>query len=322
MYFSRAIDQLRAAGEDTRLRILALLSRSDLTVSELVRCLDQLQPRVSRHLKILVEAELVEPYQEGSWRFYRIPQVPSWLGKIIDCLEGPEIDADLRALQQIRSDRADRARAYFADNAEQWNAVRRLHIDDHEIENALLSMAPASFDHFLDLGTGTGRMLALFAPRFRQATGYDASPEMLSLARVEVQAAGLTNVHLRQRDILKPDDITPGIADVVCLHHVLHFLAEPQRAFGVAALALKPGGCLLVADFAPHGREELRETYAHRRLGFSTEEIAGYASGAGLALADEQRLEPTDADGLTSVLWRFDKKPIISQKMKSEAIHA
>lgn len=322
MEFSASLEKLRAVGEESRLRIVALLRRSDLTVSELTRCLGQLQPRVSRHLKILVEAGIVVAYQEGSWRFYRLAEVPPWLSALLDDLRGAEIDGDLAALQSVRSERAARAAEYFAANAEAWDALRRLHIEDGEIERALLELAPARVGSFLDLGTGTGRMLTVFSDRYSEGFGYDTSPEMLAMARVRLEDAGLRHAQLRRRDILKPDQIPAEQADLVCLHHVLHFLAEPERAVAAAASALRPGGSLLIADFAPHMREELREEHAHRRLGFATEEISAYAGRMGLELAAERVLKPDDPEALVSMIWRFDKPAQSADKRTGEAAHA
>jgi len=320
--FASSLDHLRAVGEETRLRIVALLRHSDLTVTELVRCLDQLQPRVSRHLKILVSAGIVAPYQEGAWRFYRLASLPSWLDALLDELAGDELEPDLEILQAVRADRSAKAQAYFADNAEAWDAVRRLHVDDAVIERELLDVAPPVINRFLDLGTGTGRMLSLFAPRYTEAAGYDSSPEMLAVARTRLDQEGVKRVQLRRRDILKPDQIAAGSADVICFHHVLHFLAEPARAIAVAAEALSPGGSLLIADFAPHAREELRGTYAHRRLGFGTEEIQSYANEAGLNLVTERRLEPNRDEGLVSMIWRFDKLLTEQQSQTDGVVHA
>lgn len=322
MDFAPTLEHLRAVGEETRLRIVALLRSSDLTVSELVRCLGQLQPRVSRHLKILVEAGVVDAYQEGAWRFYRIAMLPDWLWAMIEQVDGAELVADHKALQQVRRERAERAAAYFAANAEGWDAVRRLHVDSLEIERALLDLAPTWSEHFLDLGTGTGRMLTVFNGRYEEAFGFDMSPEMLAVARVRLDEAGLRNVQLRRRDILKADHIPAEQANLVCIHHVLHFLAEPERAIAAGAAALKPGGTLLVADFAPHMREELRERYAHRRLGFCTDEITMFAARLGLTLQAERALKPEDSDGLVSMIWRFDKCADRSRAAAEKVVHA
>lgn len=322
MLFGQCLDQLRAAGEETRLRMLALLARGDLTVSELTRILDQLQPRVSRHLRILVDAGLITPYQEGAWRFYRLADLPEWLEACLDNLEGEEIAADLAALDEVRANRARRAAAFFAENAESWDALRKLHTDDGEIERALLDLAPRKIDRFIDLGTGTGRMLVVFKDRYRDAVGYDLSPEMLAVARVRLEEVQVQNARVRRLDILDPDDIPAASADLVCLHHVLHFLGEPERAVAVAASVLRPGGILLIADFASHDLEELRERYAHRRLGFDSGDIHTFAEHAGLRLERETTLQPGAEGNLVSKIWRLSKPSVesILSRSREEAL--
>lgn len=307
MHFGTSLEQLRAAGEETRLRVLWLLQRGDLTVTEIARSLDQLQPRVSRHLRILVDAGLIEAYQEGSWRFYRSARLPSWLAAMLPDLEGEEVDELEAALAEVRDERARRAAEYFAENAADWDALRRLHTDDHLIEEVMLDLAPDRVDSFADLGTGTGRMLVLFSGRYREAIGYDLSPEMLAVARVRLEEAGVRNASVRRSDILKADQVAAHSADLVTLHHVLHFLGEPERAVAIAASVLRPGGTLLIADFASHNLEELRERYAHRRLGFNTDEVQSFAQRANLLLREEATLEPSHGPGLISKIWRLDK---------------
>lgn len=307
MLFPEGLDQLRAAGEATRLRTLALLSEGDLTVSELTRVLEQSQPRVSRHLRVLVDAGLIEPYQEGSWRFYRLADIDPWLASFLATLSGEECDADAAAFEAIRQDRAAKAAAFFAQNAEQWDALRQLHIDDRLIEEAMLDAAPSRFDRLLDLGTGTGRMLALFADRYKEGLGIDVSPEMLAIARVKLDEADVRHASVRRRDFSRVDEIPENSADVVCVHHVLHFLGEPSRAIAAAARALTPGGLALITDFAPHALEELRERYAHRRLGFSEDEIGTYAHACGMMLSDVTTLNPETPGGLVSKIWLLEK---------------
>ncbi|MCQ8184432.1 ArsR/SmtB family transcription factor [Parvularcula maris] len=308
--FDVSLEQLRAAGEDTRLRILYLLSHGDLTVTELTVCLDQLQPRVSRHLRILVDAGLIVPHQEGAWRFYRLAkEAASWLPGLLERLEGAAVTAAAKALAKVRADRAERAAAYFAQNAEQWDALRRLHTDDRLIEEAMLELAPSKIGRFVDLGTGTGRMLVLFADRYGEGIGYDLSPEMLAVARVRLEEAGVRNASVRRQDILDVagiDDMVEG-ADLVCIHHVLHFLGEPGVAVQAAARKLAPGGTLLIADFAHHEHTELQEAFAHRRLGFEDQEIADYAQDAGVFVDRDVDLPPETSDGLVAKIWRLNK---------------
>ena len=301
--FDHLLAQLRAAGEATRLRTLCLLREGELTVTELTEILGQSQPRVSRHLKVLADAGLVERFQEGAWVFYRLSAEATG-GALSDLLTAKGVEApaeDLAELEHIRERRAEAAAAYFAAHAEEWEALRSLHIADEDIERALLEFVDEPIDTFIDLGTGTGRMLMLFADKYQQGLGFDTSPEMLSVARAQLVHASLTHAQVRRGDFLS--DELPGDADVVCLHHVLHYLSAPERAIAVAARSLRPGGKILVADFAPHDHEDLRETNAHRRLGFSDEEIAAWAKRSGLMVTGDRRFDPPLPGGLVSRVW-------------------
>ena len=301
--FDHLLSQLRAAGEATRLRLLCLLRDGELTVTELTEILDQSQPRVSRHLKVLADAELVERFQEGAWVFYRL-STEAVSGRVSELLNAEGVDApaeDLEALERIRERRAEAAATYFAEHAKEWEALRSLHIADEDIERALLEFVDEPIDTFIDLGTGTGRMLMLFADKYQQGLGFDTSPEMLSVARAQLVNASLTHAQVRRGDFLS--DELPGDADIVCLHHVLHYLSAPERAITAAANALRPGGKVLVADFAPHDHEDLRETNAHRRLGFSDEEIGAWARRNDLAVTGDRRFDPPLPGGLVSRVW-------------------
>jgi ArsR family transcriptional regulator len=148
----------------------------------------------------------------------------------------------------------------------------------------------------LDLGTGTGRLLELFAPLYARAVGVDMSRDMLAVARANLDRAGLTRVQVRQADIfLLP---TPaGHFDFVSLHQVLHYLDDPAAAIREAARALAPGGRLLIADFAPHELEFLREEHNHLRLGFSHEQLREWLEAAGLEVDRMVDLKPDPASG-------------------------
>ncbi|ADM08541.1 hypothetical protein PB2503_02317 [Parvularcula bermudensis HTCC2503] len=307
--FAHTLSALRAAGEHSRLRLLLLLHKGELTVTELTSLLGQSQPRVSRHLKVLAEAGLVERFQEGTWVFYRL--APGAVDSAIAPIFAPGgvalLDEDQAAFEDIQSRRAALAAAYFAEKAEEWEDLRRRHIPETEIETALLSMAPDEVDVFLDLGTGTGQMLSVFADRCQSGIGVDVSPEMLMIARSRVLASGAGHLQLRRGDFLV-DPLPQGV-DLVCLHHVLHFLAAPEAAIGVAAKALGARGQILIADFAPHDHEDLREAHAHRRLGFSSAEIAEWGARHRLVLTDDRELAAPLSGGLVTKLWRLEKAP-------------
>lgn len=305
------VNLLKTAGEHTRLRLLALLSRNDLTVSDLIEILGQSQPRISRHLRLLAEAGLLERYQEGAWAYFRATEdgapaefVASLLAHMSE--NDPQIVRDLQRLETVRAKRAEKASAYFSSNAEEWSAIRSLHVDEKKIESAMLKLVGrGKFQTHLDLGTGTGRLLQLFSDHAVRSVGIDASRDMLAVARANLEEAGLSRIQVRQGDILNLP--TPeGQYDLVTIHQVLHYLDDPQRAVREAAKALRPGGRLLIVDFAPHGLEFLREDHAHLRLGFPAEQVSGWLEAAGLEVLDCQKLAAKDTparDSLTVTLW-------------------
>ncbi len=302
---------LRAAAEATRIRILFILSHGELNVSELTHILQQSQPRVSRHLKLMVEAGLLDRHKEGNWVLFRLRDegLGGALGRaVVDMLPGGEqaLAADLLRLEQVRHQRAERARHYFQENAADWARLRSLHVDEVEVEAAMRAMVgPAPVSALIDLGTGTGRMLELFAGQAGQLNGIDQSPAMLAIARAHLDQAGLARAQLRQSDIYALP-FANGAADLVTIHQVLHYLDDPHKALVEAARILRPGGRLLLADFAPHELEELRSDHAHRRLGISAEQMSRWLARAGLKLEAHEVLPPPwlkTSQGLTVSLW-------------------
>jgi ubiquinone/menaquinone biosynthesis C-methylase UbiE len=315
--FEALLASLQAAGEVTRLRLIGLLSEAELTVSELVAILGQSQPRVSRHLKLLVEAGLAERQREGAWAFYRLADIGGALARALIARvdpADPTFAADRARLAAARQARRKQAAAYFADRAADWDAIRALHAPESRVEAAIMAMVgDRPIRGLLDLGTGTGRMLELLAPRADRAVGVDMSPAMLAVARARIDQSGLRNVQLRQGDLYAPP-VERDAYDLVVIHQVLHFLDDPARALAEAARTLRPSGRLLVVDFAAHGEEFLREAYAHRRLGFADEEIAGFIADAGLAEVAAERVAPAagEPDKLTVALWLARDRRIIA----------
>lgn len=304
------LNGLRAIAEPTRLRILALCAGGELTVTELCQILGQSQPRVSRHLKLLVEADVLERHREGSWVFYRAGSrlANSALARAVMELlpeEDDTVTRDRERLRAVMTARAERAQEYFRDNAEQWDSIRRLHVDDTEVAAALLRVIGDRRDFdLLDIGTGTGRVLEVLSDRFRTATGVDASPEMLSVARTNIDRLGLSNCHVRMADMYQLPFQGESF-DVIVIHMVLHFAEDPAAAIKEAARVLTKGGRIIIADFLPHHVDALRDEHAHRRLGFSHEEIEGWMQAAGLTLGTPVEL---NGDPLTVCLWSGEKK--------------
>lgn len=303
------VGQLRAAGEITRARILALLAHGEMSVGELAQVLNQSQPRLSRHLKFLTGAGLVERLPEGAWVFYRLP-AEGQARAMVDSLNAtidpadPELRRDLERLGGVKGGRAEAAEAYFSRVADDWDRLRALHYSEDEIEKAVLAAAgPGPFDLVVDFGTGTGRMLALFADKARRVEGIDLSHQMLTVARTKLQQAGAANASVRHGDATA-SPYGDRSADLVIIHQVLHFLDDPARALTEAARVLKPGGRLVVVEFAPHTLEHLRTDHAHRHLGVSEQDLARWAGKAGLAVHSAKTFgAPGGEKGIAVTVW-------------------
>jgi len=314
MSFSLAelVDVLRAAGEPTRLRILALLRREELSVMELCQILGQSQPRVSRHLKLLAEAGLVQRFPDGAWVFYRLTLADDLRALVEHALDRisaaePVTTLDLERLNRVRQSREAEAAAYFERNAGHWDEVRSLYVDESEVERAILeATGPGPFSRMVDLGTGAGRMLTLLGDRVRSALGLDLSQQMLNIARRAVAEAGLERCELRHGDILFTGLPSRG-ADLVVIHRVLHFLSDPRAAVNEAARLVASGGRLLIVDFAPHNLEYLRQAHQHRRLGLSDDEVARWCNDGGLTEPKAIALPPHTSNGLTVKIWLSER---------------
>lgn len=281
------LQALRAAAEPTRLRILGLCGHGELTVTDLVNILGQSQPRVSRHLRLLVEAGLLDRYQEGNWAWYRMADhglAGELAHQLIDLIpeDDPALALDLGRLEQVKADRARAAEAYFRENAARWDEVRALHVDQQKVDAALKkALFGAPVDELLDIGTGTGSILEMAGPRVKSAVGVDTSREMLSVARLSLDRAGLRNCQVRQADMYALP-FPAGRFDMVTLHMVLHYAEDPGRAVMEAARVLRPGGRMVVVDFAPHDMTSLQVEHAHRWLGFDSGATARFFDRAGL----------------------------------------
>jgi ArsR family transcriptional regulator len=294
----------QSLADPTRLRILALLRAMELSVGELAQVLGQSQPRVSRHVKILIDAGLAERRKEGSWVFLSLcAERAQPLFTLLDSWgegDSDQIAADVARLAAVQADRAAAAERYFASHAADWDQLRSLHIAESEVEAAVArALGDRPIGQLIDIGTGTGRMIELFGRAARRALGVDRSPEMLRLARVKLAQAGIQSAELRQGDMYALP-VASGSADTVILHQVLHYAQQPAAAVAEAARLLAPGGRLLIVDFAPHEHEELRIRDAHARLGFADEAVLKWMQEAALEGAVVDHLEGGD---LTVTIW-------------------
>ncbi len=308
------VDALKAAGQTTRLRVLVLLRNLDLSVGELAQILRLSQPRLSNHLKILASAGLIERLPEGAWVFYRV-QNQGWAGRLLrDLFSGLDLNSspfnsDDQALQEIRQARAKLAASYFSEIAKDWDHVRALHYPETAIEQAILGCVKRyQFERIIDLGTGTGRMLVLLGPQAHEAEGLDISHNMLTVARTNLNQAGINNARVRHGDAANTP-FKDNSADLVIIHQVLHYLDQPEKVLDEAARILKPGGQLLIVDFAPHHLEFLRKDQGHRRLGISEDDLQQWIEAAGLFTRPPLRFDPPDSleQGLSVLIWSSTK---------------
>lgn len=323
------VDILRAAGEPTRMRLLALLAESDLTVSDLIEILGQSQPRISRHLKLLAEAGLLERYQEGAWAYYRAVNGGVGGGVVEQILtyidpQDPVIMRDMQRLEAVRTKRASVAQKYFAANAENWDQLRRLHADEAKVEAAILGLVEdQQFHTMLDIGTGTGRMLELFKDYADSAVGVDSNRDMLAIARETVRQSNLENVQVRQGNVTMLQ-LANDQFDLITIHQVLHYFDDPKPVLEEAARCLAPGGKLLIVDFAPHHRDELRTLHAHVRLGFSDEQMREWMQALSLDIVQTRYVQMDCPQGqseelLTVSIWLAqDQRQLIASAAASD----
>jgi ArsR family transcriptional regulator len=314
MHMEPLLAIFRALGDPSRLRILLLVRGLDLAVGEIARVLQQSQPRVSRHLKIMAEAGLVERVKEGAWVFVRLGRSATTAPVLaaIDALRaGADPGAEDRArLAVVRAERRAAVEAWFNDHAAEWEQERSLHSREAGVEAAIIAALggpDAALGDLVDVGTGTGRMIELLGSRARSALGIDRSPEMLRIARNRLDAAGLDRARVAAGDMYALP-LAAAACDTLVLHQVLHFADDPAAVLAEAARVLRPGGRLLVVDLMPHSREDLRDERRHLRLGFADEAVLGWFADAGLAGDVAARLPGQAANELGVTLW-IGRKP-------------
>ena len=309
---------LKAMAEPTRLRLLLLLRQRDWNVKDLTEILGQSQPRLSRHLKLLNEAGLIERFQEGSWVYFHLSDRTDGGKLALRLLEltdqtTAETARDLERARHIKQAREAAAQKYFQANAGEWQKLRALHVSEAELEKAMQKiLGNGPCDLFVDLGTGTGRILELFQDTYHHAIGFDINQAMLSLARSNIDKAGIAKAQIRHGDLYNLA-LDNDVADVVTMHQVIHYLSDPSAVLSEAKRILKPGGKLLIVDFAPHEFEFLRNEHAHERLGISNQLMLKWLRDTKLTLQSKRDLEPPPSDDkkLTVTMWlaRNDDRP-------------
>jgi ArsR family transcriptional regulator len=284
------IDQLATLADTTRSRLLLLLDRNELTVSELCAITQLPQSTVSRHLKALVDGAWIASRAEGTSRLYAMskddldaPQRRLWL--LVRDQVGPTAAAiqDQRRLLAALAARRTTSQDFFSSSAGQWDRLRDELFGDRFHLAAFAGFADTAWT-IGDLGCGTGRVSAALAPFVSRIIAVDGSSAMLQAARKRL--GRFDNVELRRGELeaLPIDPVSPdgdGGLDAAMLMLVLHHVAEPARALKEAARVLKPGGRIVIADMLPHDRENYRQQMGHVWLGFSEEQVISMLAASG-----------------------------------------
>lgn len=299
------LDHLAALADTTRNRLLLLLERQELTVSELCGITQLPQSTVSRHLKALADSGWVTARAEGTSNLYTMPREVTAGAGSPDGLDAsahrlwqlvreqvaatPAAAQDQRRLEEVLTRRRARSQEFFSSSAGQWDRLRDELFGDRFPLAALAAMV-GSDTIVADLGCGTGEMTARLAPFVQRVIGVDASAEMLQAASRRVGGAG--NVDLRRGD-LESLPIDDARLDIALVTLVLHHVAHPAAALKEVARVLKPGGRLVLVDMLPHDRDAYRQQMGHVWLGFSEELLIGWLTDAGFT---DCRLVPLAPD--------------------------
>ena len=274
---------LRACAEPTRLRLLALAARGAFCVMDFTEILGQSQPRLSRHLRLLVEAGVIERVREGANVWFTLPPRPNVVHDMLARLpaDDPVLESDRRQAARVLAERARIASDAFRKQGAEWDEAHALALPANAVDLAVLDAVGPAPGRLLDIGTGTGQLLELLAPRLDRGLGVDASRAMLGLARSRLSKPELAHCAVRQADMYRlplPD----AAFDTVVLQMVLHYAEDPAAAVTEAARVLRPGGRLLIVDLLHHDRADLLSRLAHRWPGFHDGTIHALLDDAGL----------------------------------------
>ncbi len=292
----RVSSALKAMGHGERLRILALLSHGELTVSELVKILGLSQPRVTQYIKSLEDAGIIDRVKEGSWVFSRLnrkdPVIFNLVSATLKSLPSDDVVllSDRRRLDEVRAERAKTADAFFDFVANDGNQLGDEYLPRQDIDASIIGILDGMrFDFMIDMGTGTGRMLKLLSKKVERGAGVDNNSEMLKVARHRLSESDLSHLTVRHGDLFTTP-FAANTADLVTIHQVLHYLDDPSDALREASRLLQTGGHLLIVDFASHSYEEFRDKFAHRRLGFTDRDIVEWVGENGMNLQKSHRI--------------------------------
>ena len=248
------IDALKAISEPTRFRLTRLCAQGELTVSELMRIVGQSQPRVSRHLKLLQDAGVLESFREQHWVFYRVAQNSPSQQLVSDLLKHLPADDDLMdfdqaRLNELRDARAKLSEEFVETEVPDWLRLHEYHGDELRFSDAVReALAGRAVGHLLDIATGTGRMLKIAGPLAESGVGIDLSKKMVMVARNALAEADLPHLTVRQEDMYQMR-FPRRHFDTVTIDQVLYFASNPDALIKEATRVLKPTGRLLLVAF-------------------------------------------------------------------------
>jgi ArsR family transcriptional regulator len=320
---------LRACAEPTRLRLLALAARGSFCVMDFCDILGQSQPRLSRHLRLLTEAGLLERIREGANVWLALPPSDVAAGALVRSIlhhlpDNQDYQADRRRAARVQSERARQATDTFHARGADWDEMHALGLPADAVEAALLRLLPpAPVGRMLDIGTGTGRVLELLAPYISAGVGVDASRAMLALARARLartdQAGSNPTGHcsVRLADMYRlpmPD----GRFDLVVMQMVLHHAEDPNACLAESVRVLRPGGRLIVVDLVRHEDAAAMRRLGHRHPGFGDAELLAMLAEAGLR---ETQTETVHGP-ITVRLWSAERPPLAAHAAAPVALEA
>lgn len=280
-------DRLSALADPIRSRLLLVLERHELTVSELRAVLQLPQSTVSRHLKVLNDAGWLASREDGTSNRYRLDLKlldaaarRLWASVREEAEAMPGTARDAQRVKSVLADRHTRSQQFFASSAAQWDKVRAELFGTRTELFALVGLLDAS-QVVADLGCGTGQLAEVVAPFVRRVIAVDESAAMLKAARARL--ASLDNVELRAGNV-EALPLEDGSVDVAILSLVLHYVTEPAAVLaGIRRTLVPRGGKLLLVDMQPHDRAEYRQTMGHVWLGFDAEQVTQWGKEAGFS---------------------------------------
>ena len=289
------VDALKSIAEPTRLRLVRLLAKGELTVSELVRILGQSQPRVSRHLKLLCDAGVLERFREQHHVYYRVPldgaghELSRSLAAFFP-LSDTDLANDQARLNDVQEARAKLSQDYVEEEAPEWRRLHELHGDETAFAQAVIDeMTREPLGELLDVATGTGRMLSILGPHCTKGTGIDLSRKMVNVARAQLATQGLTHCTIRQDDMYQMR-FADASFDTVTIDQVLYLADQPEAVVNEAARVLSPGGRLMIVAFTGDTTE------GRQPLGIAPASIDAWCRAAGLEPDTHVNLPGQSAD--------------------------